>query len=53
MKYKNPPQKPPTMKRESPQDFMKAFSEFIKKTGRKTLTPKAFAIIRGEKKSND
>jgi len=53
MKYTNPKQRPETMKRESPQDFMKAFSEYVKKTGRKTLTPKAFAIIRGENKKDD
>jgi len=37
-------------RRESPNDFMRAFLRYVKRTGRKTLTPKAFAIIRGEKK---
>lgn len=48
MKYTNPKIKPENSKRESPQDFMQAFSKYIKKTKRTTLTPKAFAIIRGQ-----
>lgn len=48
MTHKNPKIKPAGSKRESPQDFMIAFSKFIKKTKRTTLTPKAFAIIRGQ-----
>jgi hypothetical protein len=51
MKYTNPKQRPETMKRESPQDFMRAYAEFIKRTGRATLTPKAFAILRAQGKA--
>jgi hypothetical protein len=39
------------MKRESPQDFMRAYAEFIKRTGRVTLTVKAFAILRAQGKA--
>jgi hypothetical protein len=51
-KYTNPKQRPETMTRESPSDFMRAYLEWIRKTGRTMVTPKGFAIIR-EQERND
>ena len=48
---KNPPTPPKQTdkaKRESPQDFMLAFLAWCQKNPERKLTPKGFAIIRGE-----
>jgi hypothetical protein len=49
-KYTNPKQRPETMTRESPSDFMRAYLEWIRKTGRTMVTPKGFAIIREQER---
>jgi hypothetical protein len=42
-----------TIKRESPNDFMRAFLRFIRRNPEhKTLTPKGFAILRGIRNVN-
>lgn len=40
-------------RRESPQDFMLAFLKWKKRNPKRCVTPKGFAIIRGERKSGD
>lgn len=57
MTYHNPKKRPESEKRESPQDFMKAYNKWQRETGQDQkkvqLTPKAFAILRGKKKHEE